>query len=179
MTGHLAFPRIIGNLTPASLSPYFLKVILRGKLGFRGIVITDDMEMEGVLDDGTDTAGACRRALEAGNDMVLISHTPATEERTWKALRAALRTQPAFRSVLLDSVKRIVAEKLRAFRASAGPLARSTYGWPSLRRGPRTSSPRSRRAPSRSSAGRESPSARRRARRSCSAGSFPSFSPKA
>jgi beta-N-acetylhexosaminidase len=121
MTGHLAFPRIIGNLTPASLSPYFLKGVLREKLGFTGIVITDDMEMEGVLADGTDTAGACRRALEAGNDMVLISHTPATQEHTWKALRAAVRTQAAFRSTLRDSVKRILVAKLRAFRAAAGP----------------------------------------------------------
>ena len=118
MTGHLAFPRIIGSLTPASLSPYFLKSVLREKLGFTGLVITDDMEMEGVLDDGTDTAGACRRALEAGNDMILISHTPATQERTWKALRAAVRNQAAFRSLLRVSVQRIVVTKLRAFRAA-------------------------------------------------------------
>jgi beta-N-acetylhexosaminidase len=121
MTGHLAFPRIVGNLTPASLSPFFLKDLLRKKLGYTGLVITDDMEMEGVLDGGLDTAGASRRALEAGNDMILISHTPVTQERTWKALRATLRTQPAFRSTLRDSVKRIIETKLRAFREGTGP----------------------------------------------------------
>jgi len=121
MTGHLAFPRIIGSLTPASLSPFFLKSVLRGKLGFKGLVITDDMEMEGVLADGLDTAGACRRALEAGNDMVLISHTPATQERTWNALRAAIRSRTAFRSSLRESVKRILETKIRAFRTGTAP----------------------------------------------------------
>ena len=121
MTGHLAFPRITGSLTPASLSPFFLQGVLRQKLGFRGLVITDDMEMEGVLADGMDTAEACRRALEAGNDMVLISHTPATQERTWAALDAAVKSQEAFRSVLRASVKRILETKIRYFRAGAPP----------------------------------------------------------
>ncbi len=119
MTGHLAFPRIIGSLTPASLSPFFLKDVLRRKLGFKGLVITDDMEMEGVLADGMDTAEACRAALEAGNDMVLISHTPATQERTWDALDAAARSREAFRAVLRVSAQRILLEKIRSFRTCA------------------------------------------------------------
>jgi beta-N-acetylhexosaminidase len=82
-------------------------------------VITDDMEMEGVLADGMDTAGACRLALEAGNDMVLISHTPSTQERTWNALLAAVRSRGAFRSLLVDSVKRILETKIRAFRGAS------------------------------------------------------------
>jgi beta-N-acetylhexosaminidase len=121
MTGHLAFPRIIGSLTPASLSPFFLKSVLRGKLGFKGLVITDDMEMEGVLEDGVDTAGASRRALEAGNDMVLISHTPSTQERTWNALHAAVRSRAAFRSSIRESVTRSLETKIRAFRTATAP----------------------------------------------------------
>ncbi len=77
MTGHLAFPRILGNLTPSSLSPMLLEDVLRKQLGFQGLLITDDMEMEGVLSGGLDTPQACRAALAAGNNMVLISHTPA------------------------------------------------------------------------------------------------------
>ncbi len=117
MTGHLAFPRILGSLTPASLSPFFLHSVLRDKLGFKGLVITDDMEMEGVLADGLDTPGACRRALEAGNDMVLISHTPATQEKTWKALLGAVRANRTLKTSLRASVRRILETKLRAFRS--------------------------------------------------------------
>ena len=116
MTGHLAFPRILGSLTPASLSPFFLQSVLRDRLGFQGIVITDDMEMEGVLADGLDTPGACRRALEAGNDMVLVSHTPITQERTWAALIQVMRTNAAFRASVRVSVTRILREKLRSLR---------------------------------------------------------------
>jgi beta-N-acetylhexosaminidase len=116
MTGHLAFPQIVGTLTPASLSPFFLGTILREKLGFKGLIITDDMEMEGVLSDGIDTAVASSRALEAGNDMILISHTPATQEHTWIALMAAIRSSRSFRSLLTKSVKRILEIKICAFR---------------------------------------------------------------
>jgi beta-N-acetylhexosaminidase len=119
MTGHLAFPRIIGSLTPASLSPFFLKSVLRDRLGFKGLVITDDMEMEGVLAGGLDTAGAARIALEAGNDMVLVSHTPVTQERTWQALIADVHSRPPFRASILQSVKRILETKIRAFRGTA------------------------------------------------------------
>jgi beta-N-acetylhexosaminidase len=115
MTGHLAFPRILGNLTPSSLSPFFIQSVLRDRLGFKGIVITDDMEMEGVLADGLDTAEACRKAIEAGNDMVLVSHTPRVQEETWAALSAAMRSSAAFRDVVKGSVRRILVTKLRAF----------------------------------------------------------------
>jgi beta-N-acetylhexosaminidase len=122
MSGHLAFPRILGSLTPASLSPFFLQSVLRDRLGFQGLVITDDMEMEGVLTNGLDTPTACLRALEAGNDMVLVSHTPATQELTWRALLKVVRSRSAFRASLRDSVTRIIATKLRYFRGQNAPL---------------------------------------------------------
>jgi len=123
MTGHLAFPRILGSLTPASLSPFFLQSILRDRLGFTGIVITDDMEMDGVLTGGLDTPTACQRALEAGNDMVLVSHTPLTQARTWDALARAMKSDDAFRSVVRESVRRIVELKLRYLRDGNAPRA--------------------------------------------------------
>jgi beta-N-acetylhexosaminidase len=117
MSAHLAFPAILGDRTPASLSPFFMKTLLRDEIGFQGIVITDDMEMEGVLNSGIDTPTACRRAIEAGNDMVLISHSPPVQERTWEELRQALRTSASFRRAVTDSARRIITAKVRFFRA--------------------------------------------------------------
>jgi beta-N-acetylhexosaminidase len=126
MTGHLAFPDILGSLTPASLSPFFLHSVLRDRLGFAGLVITDDMEMEGVLVGGIDTPTACRHALEAGNDMVLVSHTPAVQERTWRALLAEMKRSRAFRAVVESSTRRVLETKIAFFRDDhAAPLAPS------------------------------------------------------
>lgn len=121
MTGHLAFPQILGNLTPASLSPFFLQSVLRDRLGFKGIVITDDMEMDGVLTGGLDTPVACRRALEAGNDMVLVSHTPLTQARTWDALARVMGSDDAFRRAVQGSARRILELKLRYIRDGNAP----------------------------------------------------------
>jgi beta-N-acetylhexosaminidase len=113
MSGHLAFPDILGDLTPASLSPFMLRTLLRGRLGFRGMVVTDDMEMEGALDGTRDVAVACRRALEAGNDLLLLSHSPPSQERVWTALAAAMRREPAFRAVVAAAATRVLEQKLR------------------------------------------------------------------
>ena len=113
MSGHLAFPDILGDLTPASLSPFLLKTVLRGRIGFRGMVVTDDMEMEGALNGTLEVSEACRLALEAGNDMLLLSHSPPSQEKVWRALGAAMRREPAFRTVVAEAATHVLAEKLR------------------------------------------------------------------
>jgi beta-N-acetylhexosaminidase len=121
MSGHLAFPDILGSLTPSSCSPFFMREVLRDRLGFRGIVVTDDLEMNAVLSGGTDTAVACRRALEAGNDMVLISHTPRIQEQAWRYLLALSRKDAQFRRIVRDSAARILRVKWSAFRRDPAP----------------------------------------------------------
>jgi beta-N-acetylhexosaminidase len=125
MSAHLAFPAILGDLTPSSLSPYFMKNLLREELGFKGVVITDDMEMEGALSGGLDTPTACLRALLAGNDMVLVSHTPAVQEKTWKFLFQEMKTNPELRRSLEASARRILKTKLDFYR---GTMIAGTVG---------------------------------------------------
>ena len=122
MTGHLAYPRILGDLTPSSRSPYLLTGLLRGRLGFRGLVITDDMEMTGALGPGVDTPRACLEALQAGSDVVLVSHTPELQEKTWAFLLSRLRTDPAFRARLRESALRVLELKTRVFRVEGFPV---------------------------------------------------------
>ena len=122
MNAHVGYPRIIDPATPASLSAFFLRELLRDRLGFDGLVISDDLEMRGALNTASDTAAAAEQALRAGNDLVLVSHTPELQERTWQALRRRM-DDPAFRARVREAAARVLAVKLRAFRApGAVPL---------------------------------------------------------
>lgn len=116
MSGHLAFPAILGDDTPSSLSPFIMTEILRSRIGFQGIAITDDLEMEGVLRGKIDMAMASRLALEAGNDVILLSHVPPAQEQTWNALLKEMRGRPQFRARVREAVLRIVRVKLRAWK---------------------------------------------------------------
>src|ERR1019366_2658832 len=49
MVAHAAYPQVTGDRTPASLSNKWMSEVLRKKIGYRGLIITDDLEMGGVL----------------------------------------------------------------------------------------------------------------------------------
>lgn len=71
MVAHMSLPNVIGLATPASLSPYMLKNILREQMGFTGIIITDAMNM-GAIADIYAPADAAVLAVQAGADMILM-----------------------------------------------------------------------------------------------------------
>jgi len=132
MSAHIAYPEIIGNLLPASRSEQFIEEVLRGKLSFQGVLITDDMEMNGAISGGVDTAQASLEALEAGNDMILVSHTPSAQEHTWGKLLNHLAAQPEFRERLKRSVRRTLKAKLAYFKSGASGEQRSEAGFREL-----------------------------------------------
>ena len=116
MSGHLAFPRTQAASAPASLSPWFLKTILRDRIGFAGLIITDDLLMNGATISAGSLSQAAKQALLAGNDMIMLSKTPLLADPVWTALAAALRTEPAFRSRVRDAALRVLTIKLQRLR---------------------------------------------------------------
>ena len=86
MVAHAVF-EAIDDAAPASLSPLFLQEILRGELGFRGVTITDDLDM-GAIDDPADAA---IQSILAGADIALICHSEDAQERAVDAVAGAMR----------------------------------------------------------------------------------------
>ncbi len=83
MLSHTIYPGLGDAELPASMSPVVIGKVLRGELGFGGIVYTDDISMLAISNRwGVPTA--CAMAFEAGNDMILMKVnkelTPAVEE---------------------------------------------------------------------------------------------------
>lgn len=71
MIGHAVYPRIAKADVPASLNRAIATRLLRETVGFRGLAVSDDMEMHAVADLGS-YEEICARALEAGNDVILL-----------------------------------------------------------------------------------------------------------
>ena len=112
LSGHLSFPKITGDTIPSSLSPFFGTELLRKRLGFQGLLITDDLYMSGA-NRGKTMAEVCIEAIEAGNDLLLLSQTPQLEGPIWKALLSKYRKDRAFHDRVREAVGRILRTKLR------------------------------------------------------------------
>ncbi|MDR2767157.1 MAG: glycoside hydrolase family 3 protein [Treponema sp.] len=119
MSGHLAFPRTPAGSVPASLSRWFLDSMLRQKIGFTGMVITDDLMMYGAVQTTGSLSRTAREALLAGNDMILVSSTPGLLDPVWTELLALMRTDTVFRGRVRGAAKRVLAIKLRYLRGAA------------------------------------------------------------
>jgi beta-N-acetylhexosaminidase len=110
MTAHLAVDAVEPERIPATVSAKALTGVLRGELGFKGLVATDAMDMRG-LTDMYAAGEAAVRALEAGADLLLIPADP------WEAVRAVVAAVKSGRIPMarLDrSVRRILEAKARA-----------------------------------------------------------------
>ena len=122
MSGHLAFPNTNtadGHDTsaPASLSSWFLKDILRDKIGYRGIVITDDLMMNGATMWAGSLSRTARQAIIAGNDIILFSKTPNLFDPVWTLLSNSMKNDGEFRQRVRESARRTLLIKLQYLRS--------------------------------------------------------------
>jgi beta-N-acetylhexosaminidase len=113
MSGHLAFPDTPAASAPASLSPYFLKDILRGRMGYGGIVITDDLMMNGAASYAGSLSRAAKQALLAGNDIIMLSKTPSLYDPVWTYLVNSMKEDGEFKTRVRDAARRVIETKLR------------------------------------------------------------------
>ena len=111
MTAHVAAPAILGaGAPPATLSPYFMTELLRGDLGFDGVLITDALDM-GAIVDGYGPGEAAVRALEAGADILLM---PTDPPAAIDAVVAAVEDGRITAGRVEESVRRVLSMKAAA-----------------------------------------------------------------
>jgi beta-N-acetylhexosaminidase len=123
LSGHLSFPDITKADVPASLSRFFDTEVLREKMQFKGLLITDDLYMNGAHAGGMPLATVCLTALKAGNDMIMLSKTPVLNDAIWKAVYGEYLADVGFRTRIKESVRRILLTKLRYLKGeNAVPL---------------------------------------------------------
>ncbi len=116
MSGHLSFPQIVPNNEPASLSKVFLQDILRDSLGYEGLIITDDMMMNGATTYAGGLSIAVRYAIEAGNDIIISSTTPGLNEAIWRNNYNRMQSVPEFRECVKKAAHRVIKSKLDYFK---------------------------------------------------------------
>jgi beta-N-acetylhexosaminidase len=109
MSAHVVFPALDEDL-PATLSPRVIPRELRRRLGFDGVVISDDLEMKAVA-GRWDVPTIVRRATEATVDVLLACKEPQLQVAAFEALVAAQEEDAAFEQASRDAVTRV--ERLR------------------------------------------------------------------
>lgn len=109
MIAHILLPKVDAE-NPASLSRTFITDILRKKIGFNGVVITDDMTMA-AISKNYGMAEAALKSFKAGSDMILVVHGYNDEAAVAEALKNAVLNGEISGDRLDQSVYRILKLK--------------------------------------------------------------------
>ncbi len=121
MTGHL-FNAALDKKLPSTLSPAVIGDLLRGELGYTGVVVSDDMSMRAIT-DMYPFAEALRRALSAGVDILTlgnnVNYDIDTVERTIDIIAEHVATGRLKRAVIDAAYGRVQALKARIRAPSA------------------------------------------------------------
>jgi len=122
MGGHLVHPNFTDGELPVTFSEKALRGVLREKLGFTGVVITDDLDM-GAIRNNFSLQEAVIYALQAGNDLLLMSNSldydPNLPERVAGWVVEALERGTLGAATLASAYSRVMNLKQNTRFASA------------------------------------------------------------
>lgn len=110
LVSHLKYPALDEEY-PASLSSKIMTDLLRNELGYKGIIITDDMEM-GAVANHNDFRSIGVKAVKAGADIVLVCHEYEHQQEVYLGLLDAVNSGEISQERIDESVKRIIKVKL-------------------------------------------------------------------
>ncbi|MBZ5546562.1 MAG: beta-N-acetylhexosaminidase [Acidobacteriia bacterium] len=120
MISHAAFPAVTKDRTPASLSKKWITDVLRKKIGYRGVICSDDLEMGGVL-AATPIEQATIEHIRAGGDLALICHQEDLILRAHEAMIREAERDRGFARRVQESARRVLAFKKKHLTRSRTP----------------------------------------------------------
>jgi len=113
MVAHASFPQVTGDNLPASLSRKWMNEILRRKVGYKGLIVSDDLEMGGVLAAGSIEEIAVE-TIRAGADIFLVCHNQQLVWRGYEAVLHAAEKDRKFATRVSQAAARVLNFKRRA-----------------------------------------------------------------
>jgi beta-N-acetylhexosaminidase len=120
MSGHLSLKSQEQETFPATLSPWIIQDLLKNHLGFPGVTITDDLDMD-AISSCYSRRQAVIQALRAGNDILMIKnlykYDPLLPKRVLSWVRSAIKSGDLQESRVIDAAQRVI--KLKARLATA------------------------------------------------------------
>jgi beta-N-acetylhexosaminidase len=120
MVAHISYPALDTTDTPASFSKPVVTDLLRHQINFDGIVLTDDIKMDGASVVGSPSERAIR-AIEAGVDIVMVAWGLQTQIQVANAITEAVRSGRIKQSRIDESLRRILLAKRRYASWSTTP----------------------------------------------------------
>lgn len=109
MTGHISFPKVDPQW-PVTLSEIFLKKLIKDEYKYRGLIITDDLDMKAMAKH-YDKAEIPVRSFEAGCDLLLYCNEPASPPRALEAVAQAIESGRLSKAALEASHTKVLAAK--------------------------------------------------------------------
>jgi beta-N-acetylhexosaminidase len=110
MVAHVVYPALDSSRAPAAFSKPIIDGVLRKEIGFNGLVVTDDIEMAGAAVVGNIGERAIR-AIEAGDDMIMIGWNRKTQAQVADALYKSVKSGRISEERINESVRRVLLAK--------------------------------------------------------------------
>jgi beta-N-acetylhexosaminidase len=120
MINHAAYPQTPGRNRPASVSSYWIETILRKRIGYKGIVLSDDLEMGGIL-KFMPIADAAIEAIRTGSDLIEICHHAEPILNAFEALIGEGERSAAFAKLLFARSRSTERKRARVFPNAVPP----------------------------------------------------------
>jgi beta-N-acetylhexosaminidase len=129
MISHAAYPRVTHDRTPASLSKVWITDILRKRIGFRNLIVSDDLEMGGVL-AAAPVGEAAVQHIRAGGDLCLVCHREDYITQAYEALLSTTARDAKFARQVEEAAARVLAfkKKWRRMMRSGKPPSAAGVG---------------------------------------------------